>query len=118
MNWFLKTFTYSIGKKLIMSLTGLFFIIFLIEHVAGNFLLFADDGGVEYNLYSHTLTHNVIIGPIIKVIEVFLFGGFIFHIVDGTVLWIQNRRSRPQGYEMRRPGETSLWTSRNMMLTG
>jgi succinate dehydrogenase / fumarate reductase cytochrome b subunit len=118
MNWFLKTFTYSIGKKLIMGVTGLFFVIFLLEHVAGNFLLFNDDGGKEYNLYSHTLTHNVIIGPIIKLVEILLFTSFIIHIVDGTALWLQNRRSRPKGYVVKKRSENSKWTSRNMMLSG
>jgi succinate dehydrogenase / fumarate reductase cytochrome b subunit len=118
MNWFIKTFSYSIGRKLIMGATGLFFVIFLCEHVMGNFLLFADDGGAEYNLYSHTLTHNVIVGPIIKIVEIFLFASFIIHAFDGTILWVKNRRSRPIGYEMTRRGQNSSWNSRNMMLTG
>ena len=118
MNWFLKTFSYSIGRKLIMGFTGLFFVIFLLEHVAGNFLLFNNDGGAEYNLYSHTLTHDVVVGPIIKIVEILLFSSFIFHIVDGTILWIKNRRSRPQGYAVNRRNQNSKWTSRNMMLSG
>lgn len=118
MNWFLKTFSYSIGRKLIMAATGLFFVIFLLEHVAGNFLLFNNDGGAEYNLYSHTLTHNVIVGPIIKLVEIFLFASFLFHALDGTMLWIKNRRSRPVGYSVNRKKQNSSWNSRNMMLTG
>jgi len=101
-----------------MGVTGLFFVFFLIEHVAGNFLLFADDDGKEYNLYSHTLTHNVIIGPIIKIVEILLFTSFIVHIIDGTTLWIKNRRSRPKGYAVNKRSQNSQWTSRNMMLTG
>jgi succinate dehydrogenase / fumarate reductase, cytochrome b subunit len=118
MNWFLKTFTYGVGKKLIMGATGLFFVIFLIEHAAGNFLLFANDNGKEYNLYSHTLTHNVIIGPIVKLIEIFLFSSFIFHIVYGILLWVQNKRSRSIQYIVNKPNQNSQWTSRNMMLSG
>jgi succinate dehydrogenase / fumarate reductase, cytochrome b subunit len=118
MNWFLKSFTYSIGKKLIMGATGLFFVIFLIEHVAGNFLLFLDDGGKEYNLYSHTLTHNVIVGPIIKLVEILLFASFIIHAIDGFSLWIQNRQARPQGYIVKDRNKNSQWTSRNMIVSG
>ncbi len=118
MNWFLKTFSYSIGRKLIMGFTGLFFVVFLLEHVAGNFLLFNNDSGAEYNLYSHTLTHNVIVGPIIKIIEILLFTSFIFHIVDGTILWVRNRKSRPQGYIVNNQNKRSKWNSRNMMLSG
>jgi succinate dehydrogenase / fumarate reductase cytochrome b subunit len=118
MNWFFKSFTYSVGKKMLMGVTGLFFLLFLLEHVAGNFLLFADDGGAEYNLYSHTLTHNVIIGPIIKLVEILLFLSFLVHIIDGTTLWIQNRKSRPNGYVVKKRSQNSQWTSRNMMLSG
>src|ERR1700744_1822124 len=101
-----------------MGATGLYFVIFLIEHVAGNFLLFNNDGGAEYNLYSHTLTHDVIVGPIIKIVEILLFTSFIIHIIDGTTLWIHNRKSRPAGYVVKKRSQNSKWTSRNMMLSG
>jgi succinate dehydrogenase / fumarate reductase cytochrome b subunit len=118
MSWFTQTFKYSVGKKLLMGSTGLFFVIFLLEHVAGNFLLFNDDKGAAYNEYSHTLTHNHIIAPIITIIEILLFSSFIIHAIDGTILWLQNRKARPIGYVKNGKSQNSRWVSRNMMLGG
>ena len=114
MNWFARTFNYSIGRKLIMSLTGLFLVTFLIEHVCGNFLLFANDGGASFNEYSHDMSHNVII----RIIEILLFAGIIFHFVDGFILYFKNRKARPIRYQVNKPHEKTMWTSRNMILTG
>lgn len=112
MSWFTRTFTYSIGKKIIMALTGIFLVVFLIEHLIGNFLLLAGDGGKAYAEYSHWAVSN----PFIRIVEVFLFFGFIFHIVDGIIVTMQNKKARGAGYAInRRP---SNWTSRNMILSG
>jgi succinate dehydrogenase / fumarate reductase cytochrome b subunit len=119
MNWFTRNFSLSIGKKILMGSTGLFFVLFLIEHVTGNFLLFANDGGVAYNEYSHSLTHNHIIAPIIFLVEILLFSSFILHAIDGTVLYFQNRARRGSvDYIVKRRSQNSMWTSRNMMITG
>jgi succinate dehydrogenase / fumarate reductase cytochrome b subunit len=114
MNWFLKSFTYSIGKKIIMSLTGLFLVAFIIEHVAGNFLLFAGDKGKAYNEYSHFMSHN----PLINIVEIILFASLIFHAIDGIILWSQNRRARPQGYVVDKGSPGTFWNARNMIITG
>ncbi len=114
MNWFFKSFTYSIGRKILMSLTGLFLVTFLIVHVSGNFLLYAGDNGASFNEFSHFMTHN----PIIRIIEIILFACIILHIVDGTVLWLKNRNSRPVRYATSRKDGQKTWIARNMILTG
>jgi succinate dehydrogenase / fumarate reductase cytochrome b subunit len=43
-----KLFKTSIGKKLIMGLTGLFLISFLLVHVGINSLIFFNDGGHKF----------------------------------------------------------------------
>ena len=40
MNWFVETFTSSIGKKLMMAVTGLGFCLFLAGHLVGNLTLY------------------------------------------------------------------------------
>ncbi len=113
MSWFTRTFTYSIGKKIIMALTGIFLVIFLAQHLVGNFLLLAGDGGKAYQEYSHNMVGN----PIIRVIEFVLFFGFLFHIVDGVILSLQNRKARGHGYIVGNRNPSS-WLSRNMILSG
>jgi len=90
MSWFTNFLTSSIGKKIIMSLTGLFLISFLIIHLAGNLQLLVDDGGESFNVYAKFMTTN----PIIKFISYGLYGGILLHALQGIVLWLQNRAAR------------------------
>ncbi len=105
---------YSILKKVIMAITGLFLISFLVVHLSGNLLLFKADGGKAFNEYAHFMSTN----PLIRVMEIVLFAGFLFHIIDGIVLTIQNRRARPVGYAVQKSSPGSNWVARNMGLTG
>jgi succinate dehydrogenase / fumarate reductase, cytochrome b subunit len=97
-----------------MSLTGLFLIIFLTEHLIGNFLLFANDNGAIYEAYGDFLISN----PLIRFIEVFLFLGIVFHALIGIILWIQNRKARPVKYKIFRLKDNSSFSSRIAILSG
>jgi len=114
MNWFTKAFTSTIGRKLVMALTGLFLCLFLVVHASGNFQLFKDDGGMSFNTYSYFMTHN----PLIKTISYLLYATFIIHILQSLVLTINNRKARPQGYVKNSPDKNSAWSSRNMGILG
>ena len=108
-------FSQSIGRKLVMGITGLFLVSFLFVHMSGNLLLFKGDGGVAFNEYTKFMTTN----PVVGVLEWVLFGGFIVHIIYAAVLTRQNRIARPTGYKA--PGgkaKSSSWFSRNMGLSG
>lgn len=114
MGYFYQTFNYSIGKKLIMALTGFFLIVFLIVHLFGNiFLYFGRDA---FNQYVHTLNESGL-KYVIKVIEVILALGFLIHFLDGVRLWIQNRMARPVPYKVYKPDPNSSMASRNMIVT-
>ena len=84
----------TLGKKVIMGLTGLLLIGYLIVHLTANLLVFAGDGGRMLNLYSHTL-HQL--GPVLVVARIILAALFIFHIVSGIRVVIQNRKPAPRG---------------------
>lgn len=114
MNWFTNLFTSSIGKKVIMSLTGLFLITFLIIHCAINSMIFLNDGGATFSHWGHFMGTN----PIIRAMEIVLVLGFIFHIVDGFMLWAQNRKARPEKYKKVSHPHKSKWYSRSMGLLG
>ena len=79
-----------------MATTGLFLVIFLVAHLAGNVALLFDDGGVAFNSYAHFMKHN----KLIVASEVILFLGFIFHIVQGIKIVIANKAARPTNYAM------------------
>jgi succinate dehydrogenase / fumarate reductase cytochrome b subunit len=104
----------SIGKKVLMSLTGLFLITFLTEHLIGNLLLFAHDDGAMYEAYGNFLVSN----PVIRFIEIFLFLGMIGHALLGVILWFKNRMTRPVKYKFFRLKDNSPLASRTTIWTG
>lgn len=114
MNWFTNLFTSSIGKKVLMSLTGLFLITFLIIHCAINAMIFFNDGGATFTHWGHFMGTN----PIIRTLEIGLVIGFLLHIIDGFVLWAQNRKARPVKYSKVAHPHNSRWYSRSMGLLG
>lgn len=114
MNWFTKAFTSTVGRKLVMALTGLFLCVFLVVHVSGNFQLFKDDGGLAFNNYSVFMTHN----PLIKTVSYLLYATFLLHIFQSLLLTLHNRKSRPVGYQKNTPQANSAWSSRNMGILG
>ncbi|HMQ47762.1 MAG TPA: succinate dehydrogenase cytochrome b subunit [Saprospiraceae bacterium] len=90
MNWFFNFLTSSIGRKVIMSLTGLFLILFLVMHLIGNLQLLEGDGGEKFNLYAKFMTTN----PLIKTISYLLYASILLHAFQGWALWRKNRAAR------------------------
>ena len=107
-------FTSSIGRKLVMSFTGLFLILFLIVHAGANSCIFLNDGGETYNSVAHFLSHNWIV----RFLEIGLFVGLIAHIVQGLMLTIQNNSTRKTKYAVSAGNATSKWYSRSMGILG
>lgn len=114
MNWFVQLLTSSIGKKLIMSLTGLFLCLFLIVHLAGNLQLLLDDGGAAFNAYTYKMTHSI---PI-KIISYGTYFFILLHAVQGIALAIQNRSAKGSQYAVKTNANQSSWASSRMGLLG
>lgn len=93
MSWVKETFSSSLGKKLVMAITGLFLVQFLLIHLIGNFSLMSADGEA-FNQYAHFMKHN----KLIIASEFILFGGFLLHIIQGIQLVLSNKAARSQGY--------------------
>jgi len=105
-------FSASIGRKLIMSISGLFLVVFLLVHLTVNlFMLFGADA---YNLAAHFMVTN----PVIKIMEPMLALGLVVHIIYATILTLQNQNARPEKYDTRNAGNSSTWQSRNMYILG
>ncbi len=107
MNWFTKTLTSTIGQKIIMSLTGLFLILFLLVHMSGNLQLFNDDGGESFNIYAYFMTHN----PLIKTISYGLYFFILLHTIQGIALAAKNRSARKVKYKVAKYPSASLFIS-------
>lgn len=104
----------SLGKKFIMSLTGLFLISFLIVHCLLNSFIFFNDGGLTFNTGAHFMATNWLI----RAMEIVLFLGLILHAVQALVLTMANKKARPVGYAKFNGSANSSWYSRSMGLLG
>lgn len=106
----------SIGKKLIMSLSGLFLIVFLLVHLTMNLTMLIDPvGGTAYNIAANFMGTN----PIIKVMEPILAIGFLIHILYGVIVQLNNWAARGNdSYKQSNQKESSTWASRNMIWLG
>jgi succinate dehydrogenase / fumarate reductase, cytochrome b subunit len=98
-------FSSSVGKKLIMSLAGLFLISFLVVHLSIN-LLVLKESHEPFNKAAHFMMSNVVI----KVMEFVLFGGFFLHMIYGVIVSLQNWIARPVGYKKTYNSQTSFFS--------
>jgi succinate dehydrogenase / fumarate reductase cytochrome b subunit len=105
-----QLFTSSIGKKILMALTGFFLIIYLIVHASINALIFVNDGGETFNRAAYFMLHNYFI----RFLEIGLFAVFVLHIIQGLLLWKQNRAARKIDYEKKKFPREIKWYSRYM----
>ena len=107
-------FKSSLGKKLVMGITGLFLISFLMVHCFLNSLIFLNDGGETFNLGAEFMAKNWVI----RAMEIVLFGGLLWHIIQAAILTRQNKKARPVAYAASNPSANSKWYSRSMGLLG
>ena len=115
-------FTSSIGKKLIMSISGLFLIVFLLLHLTINFFSVIDtmtgSFGEPDGLFA--LGCEFMSLPIVTVMVPVLAFGFIIHIIYAFILTFSNLKSRGgyRRYEVASKAQTDSWASRNMIVLG
>ena len=103
--------TSTVGRKLVMAVTGQFMIIYVIAHVLGNYTIFAD----AINAYAEGLRH----WPYTIVLwssRTFLLISVILHTWYGIMLKLENRKAKPETYAISRyrsastAGRTMIWS--------
>jgi len=114
MGWFISFIDSSLGKKLIMAVTGLFLYLYLIIHLVANLFLLGT--GQAFNDYAEFMASSVNIP--VRIIEIVLFIAFIYHIVNAIRLWFINRSARGQKYVVKDPSANSTFYSRFMIQSG
>ena len=108
--WLLNS---SIGKKLIMSVSGLFLILFLVFHVSMNVV--AVFSGAAYDMVCGFLGSNwyAVVGTLV------LAAGFIIHIIYAFILTMENRKARGNDrYAISARPKGVEWASQNMLVLG
>jgi len=113
MNWIKQTLWSSIGKKLMMALTGLAFCGFLAGHLAGNLTIYG--GQNAFNAYAEHL-HSL--GPLLTLAEWGLVILALIHIITGLTLFYQNTIARGSRYAVNKKGGGRTIGSATMPYTG
>jgi succinate dehydrogenase / fumarate reductase cytochrome b subunit len=103
----------SIGKKLVVALTGLFLLLFLAGHLVGNLVVFM--GPEPFNAYAYFL-HHMLHGAGIWVFRIVMLVMLGAHIAATVVLTRQNRAAR-KSYECVNTIQASI-SSRSMIVSG
>ncbi len=103
----------SVGKKIIMAITGACLASFLVVHLLGNTAIYF--GAQAFNNYAAHL-HEY--DPILKVFEVVLLVLFLVHVSFGVMLFIRNRVARPTRYAVSKSSGGSTLGSTTMLYTG
>ena len=112
----------SIVKKLIMSVSGLFLIVFLLLHLTINLFsvidTFKGTYGAAEGLFQAGCDFMAL--PIVTIMVPVLAAGFIVHIVYAFILTLGNIRARGgyQRYAGGSKGKAESWASKNMLVLG
>lgn len=109
-----QLFSSSIGKKIVMALTGLFLVTFLVVHCYVNANIFFPNAEENFNRAAHFMGTNLLI----RITEIGLFAGFIVHIAQGYQLALKNKASRKSRYAVTAGSKNSKWYSRSAAILG
>lgn len=102
----------TIGKKVVMAVTGLIGVGFLISHVASNLSVFTDPGHLD--AYAKFLRG---LGPLLYIARGVLLAAVLLHVVAAVQLVQRARAARPVDYRAREP-QVSTFASRSMKVGG
>jgi len=109
----MQLLTSSIGRKILMAITGLSMVMFAIVHLLGNSSIFAGPGGL--NSYAEHL-HSLPL-PIIAGFRLVMLLFVCVHVWFGIQLTIENSGGRPQQYAVK-TAQKATFASENMIWTG
>ena len=110
--WALTLYRSTIGKKLIMAVTGLVLVVFVIGHMAGNLQEFL--GPARMNAYSAFLKST---GELLWIARLGLLAATVLHVLMAWQLTQIKRAARPVDY-VRRDPQVSTLASRTMRWGG
>jgi len=111
MNRLIRLFRTSIGRKLVVAVTGLLLLGFLLAHLLGNLTIL--QGPDAMNAYAAWLQGH----PLIWIARAALLLIFVAHTLTAVGLALENRSARPIRYRRHAMLEAGL-DSRSILLTG
>ena len=103
--------TGSVGRKVLMAVSGFFMLGFVVAHLVGNSTIFVGSGWL--NAYAEHL-HEL--GPFVWVFRSFMFLMLCVHITLGVILTLENWGANPGKYAVSKKlkatfaSKTMIWT--------
>jgi succinate dehydrogenase / fumarate reductase, cytochrome b subunit len=104
--------TNTVGRKILMAVTGLLLIAFVTVHLIGNLSVFA--GPDSINAYAKAL-HDL--GPLVWLFRLGMVALFAIHITFGIQLYFENKAATPDPYAIEKTLVTSF-SAKTMIFTG
>ena len=103
----------SVGKKVVMAVTGVVMVLYLVTHVLANLLVF--DGPDRINRYAAILHAT---GAALWGARLVLLVAVVLHIVAATQLTLRSRAARPEAYASGRDPQVSTFAARTIRWGG
>lgn len=108
----MNLFTSTVGRKVLMAVTGLLLVLFVTVHLLGNLSVFAGPDGI--NAYAKHL-HDL--GPLVWLFRLGMLVLFAVHITFGVQLYMENRQANPDNYAIQKTLVTTF-SAKTMVFTG
>ncbi len=108
----MNLFTSTVGRKVLMAVTGLLLVMFITVHLLGNTTVYWGQNGI--NAYAEHL-HSL--GPLVWVFRLIMFALFAVHITFGIKLYTENRKANPEEYAIQKT-LTTTFSAKTMIYTG
>ena len=108
----MNLFTSTVGRKVLMAVTGLVLILFITGHLLGNMSIFF--GADAINAYAKHLRDW---WPLLWVVRLAMLCIFVIHITFGLQLYLENRAANPEDYAVQKTLVTTF-SAKTMIFTG
>ncbi len=107
----MRLFADSIGRKVLMAISGLLMVLFVIGHLLGNLTIFAGPDGI--NSYAEHL-HQLV--PVVWGTRIVMLGAVLTHLFLSVQITMENSAAKPQKYAVKNmlratfASQTMIWT--------
>ena len=108
----MRLFSDSIGRKVVMAITGLLMVLFVIGHLLGNLSIFAGPNGINaYAFHLHELA------PVVWGTRIVMGAAVVLHLFLSITITLENSAAKPDRYAVQN-SLRATFASKNMIWTG
>jgi succinate dehydrogenase / fumarate reductase cytochrome b subunit len=108
----MRLFSDSIGRKVVMAITGLLMVLFVIGHLLGNLTIFAGPNGINsYAFHLHELA------PVVWGTRIVMGAAVLLHLFLSIQITLENSAAKPDRYAVQN-SLRATFASKNMIWTG